>query len=130
MTAKEFTFLHLPVYQQPDAVFPVVHQAQNAYGAWHHMEKRPHMRRVRKGKSGSPDLCGKVLGVKGLVARHHQQVKSCLLPVAKEQIFADMDPQNLLDFRTLLNGSGLCMIYSPKGDLQVLQQIIACHFMR
>ena len=65
---------------------------------------------------------GQVLGVKGLIRPHEQQVKLRLLPVAEEEILADGHTQDLADGGALLHGVGGFAGHPDVVHTQLLQQ--------
>ncbi len=84
----------------------VVHQAQHRGGAGSATEQLPKALLRREGQPGGADLMGQVLGVKGLIRPHEQQVKLGFLPVAEEEVLADGHAQDLADGGALLHGVG------------------------
>ena len=51
-------------------------------------------------------LLGQVLGLEGLIRRHAQEVKLCLLPVAEKEVLAHGHVQRLADGLAVLHGIG------------------------
>ena len=83
-----------------------------------------HMLRAGKRESGAAQQRGEVLGLEGLVSRHHQQVKVSLLPVAQKQVLADAGPQGPLDEQAVLHGVGMVVIHPGEGDAQLFQFVV------
>ena len=100
----------------------VVHQPQKGSGAGGAMEQLPEALLRREGEAGAADLMAQVLGVKGLIRSHAQQVELGFLPVAEKEILADGHAQDLTDGGALLHIVGGVAGHPVIVDTQFLQK--------
>ena len=86
------------------------------------MDQFFHQFRRGEGETGGADLGAEVLGVKGLVLRHGQQVEIGLLAVAEEKVFADADAQRVRNGGAGLHGLGRLVLHPAVRDVELVQQ--------
>ena len=86
------------------------------------MDQFFHQLRRGEGETGGADLGAEVLGVKGLVLRHGQQVEIGLLTVAEEKVFADADAQRVRNGGAGLHGLGRLVLYPAVRDVELVQK--------
>ena len=113
-----------------DGVVRVVHEAEDADGAGGDIEIFLHIRRVGEGQARHAELLRQVPGLEDLLPFQHEQVKLRLLPVAEEEVFADLLAEHLLDGLAGLDGVGVVMIDAEIGDAEAAQQVIAALLLR
>ena len=126
VTAEPFRFVYVLVHQQLDLMLTVVHETQYAGGTGGAADESFHILRRGKGQSGGADLMAQILGDKGLVLGHGQQIKGGLLTIAQHKIFADADAQYIGDDGAVFHGVGNVMRHTGIGDVQLLQQGEGC----
>ena len=73
---------------------------------------------------------GQVPGLEDLLPFQHEQVELRLLPVAEEEVFADLLAEHLLDGLAGLDGVGVVMVDAEIGDAEAAQQVIAALLLR
>lgn len=128
MAAKQLAVCNRLVNEQLHAVVMVVHQAHDGNRAGRDIKILFHVLGIGKGKPRGADLRRDVLGLKRFVARHHEQIELCLLPVAEKQIFADDDVKNLVDLKAVFHGHGGDMIGAVVFNPEAVKQIVDAHF--
>ena len=89
-----------------------------------------HIRRVGERRARHAELLRQVLGLEDLLPFQHEQVELCLLPVAEEEVFADLLAEHLLDGLAGLDGVGVVMIDAEIGDAEAAQQVVAALLLR
>ena len=102
----------------------VKEQLQSGDGARDGVQILLHVPGVGEGQPGAPQLGGQVLGLEGLVPRHHQQIELRLLAVAQKQVFADFAPQDGFDPEAVLHGVRVVVVHPGEGDGQLLQLVV------
>ena len=93
------------------------------------MDQFFHQLRRGEGETGRADLGAEVLGVKGLVLRHGQQVEIGLLAVAEEKVFADADAQRVRNGGAGLHGLGRLVLHPAVRDVSSIDLIGAICIM-
>ena len=83
MHANILALQNIRIHEKLYMVIFVIHQTQYTDRAGGDVQIFLHIAAVCKGQPGRADLPGKLLGLKGLVAGHHQQIKVSALPVAQ-----------------------------------------------
>ena len=75
----------LPVDHQAHPALRVVDELKHTGRAGGRTQQLAHLLRRGEGEAGTVQLGGDVLGFKGLVPRHHQQVEIGLLPIGQQR---------------------------------------------
>lgn len=124
VAAEHFLVEHVLVNDEADPVGFVVHQAQHGHAARMEVQELLHGRLVGEGQAAAADLGRELLRFEGLVAGHHQQVKLRPLPIAEEEVFADVDAQDRVHLRADLHrrGGTVRMVGAVIFDAQLVQK--------
>ena len=111
-------------------VLRIVHQPQHADRAGRDVEIALHICRIRERQPRHAKLLGKVFRLEDLLPFQHEQVELRLLPVAEEEVFADLLAEHLLDGLAGLDGVGVVMVDAEIGDAEAVKQVIAALLLR
>lgn len=98
VAAEIFVRERIAVDHQTDVLFRIVEQPEHGHRAGRYAQEFLHAFRVCERQARAAQLRGQLLGAELLAAGHEQQGKLRFLPVAKEQVFADFNAEQLFDF--------------------------------
>ena len=128
MEADILSYQNIPVDDEPYPVFPVIGKTQDTQRTRCDIQKGLHKFGVCKGQPGRTDKLGKHACFEGLIAGDQQKVKVRLLPVAEEQVLADLGAQSSVNIFAVLHGVSGGVLHTLIGDAQLIQQSIGFQF--
>ena len=111
-------------------VLRIVHQPQHADRAGRDVEIALHICRIRERQPRHAKLLGKVFRLEVLLPFQHQQVKLRLLPVAEEEILADLLAEHGLDGLACLDRVRKVVVDARIRNAQPIKQVIAALLLR